>query len=1252
MILCLFEYSDMISHAPGKCNRSGEQRRTNMKKTKMTRKIISFILSFILATAAFLAVFPDSVYAWKTKTHGYSSNLLLNEIEDGYVTIDGTDYAVPAEFLTALEEYPEAFRAGTLGPDFYPDMLTGQSYIHPYDAKAGVGVGDWLKELVNTVNSLPKEHRARKEALAFTLGMAVHYAGDMFGHDFINAFAGGAYPAYADALTDTNKLFFIIRHMAEETYMDSLIGDRLGSTASEAPVDFLLSTWIYDGNANNGPAEIYSKYEDGMMYQYKYLVELRAKLYKFAEDNRDSITPPVTLMVQYVDEWIADLDTATYQLVVTFDKIAHDFLTGVEDKTDVGIVTDRLNAWLKDYGTYASPAPDILTDMSKAIDKSTAWIMDKLGLSYLTEAWEAFKKELLTDMILWGLAQAGVNYKDYEDLLSNPEAALKANGGSEEDYLEFKSYMDQFAADSEGLEAFYNTLVMGKLILMGPTNLNAFFEKYGVSANYSETTGSVVMDGVDITIHTRDKTFAGTDDNVYVDIYEGDEKVCTRLLDKSGHNDFEQNLWDTYSITLPRDISPDKFWLDIRLEPNSSAELATDDWSIDHVSVACKYGSNFLFEKLTTNEDGDLVWDTGDILVYDGPLVFDEWGKEGRKQKVDPKISSSSLSYATELNLKIIDFMKSNDNSTQWVNSDNTLWSDMTARTNILYEVFKGFKPRIVAVSDADTFYAGDGVCLRAKFYTYWNGISKERRDREDLVESVGEITPEACTGTARLIDVTNGTDTEIDTVEISNGEAVFSLDQLMAGKHKLRVDYDGDSYNGSAKSNVVEVTRETNSVVIILREVTFRVENGAWDDGSTKDVRLVCSPNGLTASDIPAVGNMPNEDYTAGSWDVTPVPKVYLSGNVTYTYTYAPIPDYTVTYRVVNGTWADGTAKLLTEDVKSGSSPASVPEGMTASEGYTGGKWDTDPASSTITGPASFIYSFDPIPIYTVTYKVVNGTWADGSSSDKTEEVSSGSSPASVPEGMTASEGYTGGKWDTDPASSTITGPASFTYTFEKIPTRTVTFDANGHGSAPDVQTVEDGKTVSLPSDPSESGWIFGGWYTEKACSNAFDFSTPVTADITLYAKWNKAGEAVYTVVGGGDSTWTKGSSSGITITVKRSEADDTCFSHFTGVQIDGTALASDDYEAKAGSTIVTLNASALEKLSAGSHTVTVSFDDGKAETSLTVKAAASQTDPNSPKTSDSNHIGLWIVLMIISAIWLGTAVLIRKKKRYTSKH
>lgn len=60
------------------------------------------------------------------------------------------------------------------------------------------------------------------------------------------------------------------------------------------------------------------------------------------------------------------------------------------------------------------------------------------------------------------------------------------------------------------------------------------------------------------------------------------------------------------------------------------------------------------------------------------------------------------------------------------------------------------------------------------------------------------------------------------------------------------------------------------------------------------------------------------------------------------------------------------------------------------------------------------------------------------------------------------------------------------------------------GEGSKVDFQTTADGKLVK-PADPTREGYTFGGWYTDEACTEAYDFSTPVTADLTLYAKWTK---------------------------------------------------------------------------------------------------------------------------------------------------
>ncbi|MCM1557852.1 MAG: InlB B-repeat-containing protein, partial [Anaeroplasma bactoclasticum] len=46
---------------------------------------------------------------------------------------------------------------------------------------------------------------------------------------------------------------------------------------------------------------------------------------------------------------------------------------------------------------------------------------------------------------------------------------------------------------------------------------------------------------------------------------------------------------------------------------------------------------------------------------------------------------------------------------------------------------------------------------------------------------------------------------------------------------------------------------------------------------------------------------------------------------------------------------------------------------------------------------------------------------------------------------------------------------------------------------------------TVDTPTEPERDGYIFKGWYTDEALQNAYNFSTKVLEDITLYAKWEE---------------------------------------------------------------------------------------------------------------------------------------------------
>lgn len=82
----------------------------------------------------------------------------------------------------------------------------------------------------------------------------------------------------------------------------------------------------------------------------------------------------------------------------------------------------------------------------------------------------------------------------------------------------------------------------------------------------------------------------------------------------------------------------------------------------------------------------------------------------------------------------------------------------------------------------------------------------------------------------------------------------------------------------------------------------------------------------------------------------------------------------------------------------------------------------------------------------------------------------------------------------------------ASFTtdttlYAQWQVASHTVTFDTNG-GNAIAPQSVGDKGKAKEPTAPTRDSWTFAGWYLNGV---KYDFTTPVTQDITLKAGWKR---------------------------------------------------------------------------------------------------------------------------------------------------
>ena len=156
-----------------------------------------------------------------------------------------------------------------------------------------------------------------------------------------------------------------------------------------------------------------------------------------------------------------------------------------------------------------------------------------------------------------------------------------------------------------------------------------------------------------------------------------------------------------------------------------------------------------------------------------------------------------------------------------------------------------------------------------------------------------------------------------------------------------------------------------------------------------------------------------------------------------------------------------------------------------------------------------------------TVTFKVQNGKWSNGTSEDRNVPVALRNgfgtlSENDVPTGMIPDDGYQApGAWDSRPNTNTDgiseTGNYVYTYTFPQKDECTVTYhwvSTENPDSAvlPAQATVTEGTPHPVATVARVEDWAFSGWYDNEACTGDLVgevkySSTDPTID--LYGKW-----------------------------------------------------------------------------------------------------------------------------------------------------
>lgn len=105
--------------------------------------------------------------------------------------------------------------------------------------------------------------------------------------------------------------------------------------------------------------------------------------------------------------------------------------------------------------------------------------------------------------------------------------------------------------------------------------------------------------------------------------------------------------------------------------------------------------------------------------------------------------------------------------------------------------------------------------------------------------------------------------------------------------------------------------------------------------------------------------------------------------------------------------------------------------------------------------------------------------------------------------------EGHTFVNWYTTPdfAEIYISGPVNEDLTLYakwSVDEYVISFETNGGRRIKDI-TVKYGAVAEAPDAPEKEGYVFEGWYTDEDLTQEFEFGSPITSNIKLYAKWSE---------------------------------------------------------------------------------------------------------------------------------------------------
>jgi len=298
-----------------------------------------------------------------------------------------------------------------------------------------------------------------------------------------------------------------------------------------------------------------------------------------------------------------------------------------------------------------------------------------------------------------------------------------------------------------------------------------------------------------------------------------------------------------------------------------------------------------------------------------------------------------------------------------------------------------------------------------------------------------------------------------------------------------------------------------------------------------------------------------------------------------------------------------------------------SITHGEKASEppaptkvGYTFEGWYTDDertnqydfTNNVITANTTLYAKWKPVG-YKVNFEVNGGSLVPNQTVAHGEKATVPTAPTKV--------GYTFEGWYTDDegteqydfTNNVVTANTTLYAKWEPVG-YTVNFEVNG-GSAIPSQSVAHGKKATVPTTPTKVGYTFEGWYTDDEGTEQYDFTNNVvTANTTLYAKWEPVGYTMDFEVNGGSAVPSQSVAHGKKATVPTTPTK--VGYTFEGWYTDDEGTEQYDFT----NNVVTANTTLYAKWEPLKYTVSFEVEGGSAVPSQSVAHGKKATVPTTP--------------------------------------